>query len=444
MKDPNREFPNADIAKQPLPETSSHLRLVSQRDLSASALDSKTINRLFWSGTVAVLAISCLISLTHFATIDESWFLRVLQRVTDGEVLYRDVYYPLLPLPVYIGVAATSIFGSNFLVLQALFFACFIGNFWLTYSSARVLNIRPLPMAALVLAICVWTSPAAINHISSLYQPLPTLFMLINLRMLLGWMGRASNAKIGSELTIAAIAAGAGFASKDQVGLLTLAALLSSVLAVSRYRRFDMSQALKTAMQIVAIFTGTVALTLIPTAVQGGLGHLAEYFVVERTAVIATSSISYTDGIKHFVDLVIDGSFLHAPFETLHYSLYVIAPAVSVLLIGLYLRRRNENGVGAFILFCFSLASGLSVYPRADVWHVLYFGSVFALALVFVADRLLTSRVLRAAVLGTLSLCFVGGLAEATWGGDHPSPQARLPLSSASSFRIRDGARIED
>jgi hypothetical protein len=415
MMDFNRAFPNADTARQRFARASSQMRLISRRDPSEPSLDSRTTKWLFWTGTVAFLAISCLISLASFATQDESWFLRVLQRVTDGEVLYRDVYYPLLPLPVYVGVAATAIFGSDFHVLQALFFACFIASFWVTYSSARLLKIKRIPMAVLVLAICVWASPAAIGHVWSLYQPLATLFLLISLRMVLGWIGHANDGKIGHELVIAAIAAGAGFASKDQVGLLSLVALFCSILSVSLYRRFAMSQVVKTVTQIVAIFTGTVLLTLVPTALQGGLDRLAEYFVVERTAAIPTSSIPYTDGIKWFMHLAGDLVFLQNPAETLQYSMYVIVPIVAVLLFGLYLRRRSEDGVRAFTLFCFSIAAGLSIYPRSDVWHVLYLGFVFVLGLIFVADRLLTARLLRGAVLGTLSLCLVGGFAELIW-----------------------------
>jgi hypothetical protein len=372
---------------------------------------------LFWAGTIAILVMSCLVSLTNFATQDESWFLRVLQRVTDGEVLYRDVYYPLLPLPVYVGVAATSLLGSNFQVLQALFFACFIVNCWLTYRCAHLLKIKPLAMVVLALAVAVWASPAAVDHVWSLYQPLAQLFLLVSLFMLLRWMEHANSGRLGFDLTIAAIASGAGFASKDQVGLLAFAALLCGVLAVSHYRGFALLEVVKSGIKIVAIFTATVLLTLVPTVLQGGWNRFAEYFVFERTQVIPTSSIPFTDGIKYFSYLVAGRIFLEDPFETLHYSMYVIVPIVAAILFGMFLRRRSEDGVRAIVLFCFSMAAVFSVYPRADVWHILYLGFVFALCLIFAIDRLLTSPVLRNAVLGTLSLCLIGGFAEIAWAG---------------------------
>src|SRR5262245_17530333 len=98
----------------PLVTNPANLRIISRNKLSPSSqslfsfVDQPILRLLLWLGLVAVLAASCIISLTHFSMADESWYLRVLQRITDGEVLYRDVYYPLFPLPVYVGVAATT------------------------------------------------------------------------------------------------------------------------------------------------------------------------------------------------------------------------------------------------------------------------------------------------------------------------------------------------
>ena len=147
------------------------MRIVARNEFGTSAprvlLNRRIVRWLAGFSAALIITVSCVISLTNFATQDESWYLRVLQRVTDGETLYRDVYYPLLPLPVYVGVAATSLFGSNFHVLQALFFVCFIANVWLCYSSARLLQINPVPRWILILALCVWASPAAICLTSS-------------------------------------------------------------------------------------------------------------------------------------------------------------------------------------------------------------------------------------------------------------------------------------
>jgi hypothetical protein len=395
------------------------LRIVARNEFGTSAprgaLNRRIVRWLAGFSAAFMITVSCVISLTNFATQDESWYLRVLQRVTDGETLYRDVYYPLLPLPVYVGVAATSLFGSNFHVLQELFFVCFIANVWLCYSSARLLQIKPVPRWILILALCVWASPAAISHITSLYQPLATLFLLLTLRMLLGWSLHTVNGESRYELVVAAMAAGAGFASKDQVGLLTLAALLSSVVVNSLERRFPIAQLLRTTFKILVIFTGTVILSIVPVLLQGAFPKLVEFFIVERTAVVQTSSIPYIEGVQHFLRMVRDVAFLHDPFEMMHYSMYLIAPAMIAVLFWLWFRQRGADRMYAAMLLSFSIAAVLSVYPRADVWHILYLGPVFALALMFLADRVLTLRSVRNVAFGVLSLCLAVAFAEAIW-----------------------------
>src|SRR5262249_5861525 len=53
--------------------------------------------------------------------------------------------------------------------------------------------------------------------------------------------------------------------------------------------------------------------------------------------------------------------------------------------------------------------------PRADLPHVLSLSSIFVLALMFLADRLLTSPPVRGILLGLFSLCVIGAFAQAIW-----------------------------
>jgi hypothetical protein len=420
MKDSTSSAVPPELDRLPLITNPANLRIISRNKLSPSSqslfsfVDQPALKPLLWLGLVAMLAASCVISLTQFSTADESWYLRVLQRITDGEVLYRDVYYPLLPLPVYVGVAATTVFGSNFHVLQALFFACFIASVWLCDSSARLLEIEPIPRLVLLLSLCVWASPAAAK--ASLYQPMATMFLLISLRMLLAWSRRTASGESSVELTIAATAAGAGFASKDQVGLLTLAALLFSVAIIFLHRRFAGADFVRAVARILIFFTGTVVLSLVPVVVQGGFGRFAEYFVVERAAVIRTSSIPYIEGIHHFLPMVRHPrAFFKHPFEAMNYSMFLIAPVLLAVLTWLWFRAGDDDQFRAATLLSFCVAAGLSIYPRADVWHVLFLSSMFVLALTFLADRLLTSRPVRGMLLGLFSLCLIAAFAEAIW-----------------------------
>jgi hypothetical protein len=191
-----------------------------------------------------------------------------------AKCLYRDVYYPLLPLPVYVGVAATSILGSNFQVLQALFFACFIANCWLTYRCARLLKIKALPMAVLALAVAVVGISCCHRSCVEFVSALAQFFLLLSLLMLLRWMEHAKNGRLGLELTIAAIASGAGLQAKIKSACSRSRHCSAAYWLISHYRRFALLEVVKTGVKMVAIFTGTVLLTLIPTALQGGWNRL--------------------------------------------------------------------------------------------------------------------------------------------------------------------------
>ena len=371
--------------------------------------------RLAWVCGAGIVALSCVIALTGYSPHDESWFLRVLERVNAGETLYRDVYYPLLPLAVYVGAAATFIFGPNFLVLQALFAACFVATAWICDSLARQLEISRVGRALLLLGVCVWSSPAAINHVWSLYQPMATLFLLLCLRMVLAWSRQTVEKRKRIELAVAAIAAGAGFATKDQVGALTLVALLISVTAVAVHRKFSVSQLLRTVAGVVTVFIGTVLLILVPVMVWGGLEQLAEYFVVEREAFVRTSSISYFDGIDHFFRSMIRFAFIRDPFEVLHFSFFLLAPLAIVSLIVVLFRHRGEDRIRSAVLLAFSTGAWLAIFPRSDIWHVLFVSAMTVVGLLYAADRLFRSPMPRNMIFGLAFVCLSVGFAEAVY-----------------------------
>jgi hypothetical protein len=365
-------------------------------------------------GATVLVVLSCAGALTIYERGDESWFLRVLQRVDAGETLYSDVYYPLLPLAIYIGAAVTAVFGASFLVLQGLLFACFVTTVLVCDSIARQLRLRALTRALLLVALCVWSSPIAINHITSLYQPLATLFLLVCLRALLAWFQSGGDAP-DRNLMGAAIAAGAGFATKDQVGVVALVALLLGVAIAAYHRKSPVAQLRRTSLVVVAVFLGTVALTLVPVIFSGGMEHFSEYFLVERGAFVRTAYVSYLDGVAHFFRSVTSLTFFRDPMDVMRYSLFLVAPAVVGLLIVTAARAEGEDKAVAAILFVFAVGAFLTVFPRSDVAHVVFISAMMVFGLVYAVDRLFHLPQLRNAICGVLFLCLGGGFAEAIW-----------------------------
>jgi hypothetical protein len=365
-------------------------------------------------GAATLVLLSCATALTLYERSDETWFLRVLHRVNSGETLYSEVYYPLLPLAIYVGAAVTSVFGPHFLVLQALLFTCFIATVWVCDSIARHLEVRPIARALLLLALCVWSSPMAVNHSTSLYQPLSMLLLLLCLRAVLAWSPQATEGR-SVLVMLAAMAAGAGFATKDQTGALTLVALLVSVAIVAVHRGFPVARLLRTSLAIVAVFIVTVLVTVVPVMVSGAFEHFAEYFLLEREAFVRTAYISYYKGVVSFLQSVSDLTFIRDPMEAMRYSLFLVAPAVVALLVAVLVRSRGEEKVRAAVVLAFSAAAFLTVFPRSDVWHVVFVSAMIAVGLVYVVDRLFRLPPVRNAICGAFFLCLGVGYAEALW-----------------------------
>jgi hypothetical protein len=371
---------------------------------------------LFWGAAATIVTLSCAMALTTgFNVGDESWFLRVLQRVNSGEVLYRDVYYPLLPLAVYVGAAVTAAFGPTFLVLQAMFFAGFLATVGICGSVARKLELRPPARALLLLALCVWSSPTALRHVGGLYQPLATLFLLLCLRMVLGWLDQESTGRGKIQLVIGAIAAGAGFATKDQVGAVALAALVISVGIVAAHRGFPLDRVLRTGAVAVATFITTILVTLVPVQMLGGLAQFAEYFIVEREAYIRTSYVPYHGGIDYFLRLARNAITIADLVEVVRYSLFLIQPAALLFLIITLVRAHGEDRMRAAILLAFSVGAFLVVFPRSDVAHLVFASAVVLIGIVYAGDRLFCSPTLRRLVSGVFVAWMGVGLGAAAW-----------------------------
>src|SRR5437867_2056168 len=127
----------------------------SSRDIHKSAV--------FAARDLAAVLCLCLVAswllwskLVDLPWLDPAWWLQEVFRFAQGQVPYRDYYWPYPPLPILIFGTALRIFGARFWVAQILVD---------TVSLAVMLGIyfwtkRLLPLAlhvlscALVLAVC--------------------------------------------------------------------------------------------------------------------------------------------------------------------------------------------------------------------------------------------------------------------------------------------------
>src|SRR5262249_35772287 len=182
---------------------------------------------------LAVFALLVGIDLSYgIGTADDSWSLYVFHRVAGGNVLYRDVFYGATPLSVWIGAAATKLLGTQLYVLKALADACSVATALLAARIARQLGVGRVGQVLVAAASLAYLDFPS----SNLYTPLAYALQLTSMTALLTWRRRAASGGAGAtaaSLFCAGLAAGPSVASKQNVGLLAVGALVVSVALLS-------------------------------------------------------------------------------------------------------------------------------------------------------------------------------------------------------------------
>lgn len=119
--------------------------MAHSRDQSGSHLNPSGRVRRFFLWVAAGLALFIIgFGFTLVAGVnvfDESWFLQVLSRLSSGDILYRDVFFGITPLSVYLTYIPIRIFGVQILVVKAVMSLCFSLTVLLCFHITRQLGL---------------------------------------------------------------------------------------------------------------------------------------------------------------------------------------------------------------------------------------------------------------------------------------------------------------
>ncbi|MFO0983874.1 MAG: hypothetical protein U1E76_19485 [Planctomycetota bacterium] len=235
-------------------------------------------------------------------------------------------------------VAAAGLFGAEILLLKALVAACFVGSALLCLRIARVLELCRAGAPIVVSSLLLLCAPAP----HALYQPLAALLLLATLERALAWL----HAPRRCALLSAALLASLCFATKQNVGLLALAALLLAVLLV-RARLVPAA---------IATFAAGAGVCLAPVMLSGAMRAFADYAFQNKQVYVRVAGVAYAAGITSSLQALV--------FAT---------PPIAVLLsiVALCAARATARRTGIVVLG-FALAALASVYPRADLDHVVH------------------------------------------------------------------------
>lgn len=373
--------------------------------------------RAWAAAGAAVFALALAFSAASgFGMADEAWYLRVVDRVLAGEVLYRDVFLGVTPLSVYVTAPLAALFGTEVLVLKAVVALCFTASVLTGCGICRQLGLAWRSTAAFGASLFVYLLPGA-TLLGSPYSVLAQALLLGCFACALRWLHQARPPGGGPEagrvaLAAAGAMAGLCFMAKQNIGVFALAALGATILIASRGAR---PRAVLGRLALVAgVFACVVALVIAPVVVSGGLAGLVDYGFTGKGAYVRAGRISYWDGVAELVSVL--GALpdrLSIRFLWQHqFALPFLAfPVMLAAWVGLEPERRSESA--AVLLFV--VAGFLGVFPRAAASHLTVGNPLLLLGLVHGWHRLRTRarapRLVEAAAAAWLGILLAGTVA---------------------------------
>jgi len=370
----------------------------------------------FWifSGLSLFALCFCLSITEGFNMADASWFLQVAHRVTSGEVLYRDVFFGATPLSIYLTAIFTALFGTEILVVKGITALCLVLTVLLSCRIVQALGFNQGFPYLLVLALIVYAPPEV-----AVYQPLANLFFLICFYATLVWtksgkaVNRAVKGKSTGALAAAGLAAGLCFASKQNIGIYALGALLLTLTFNSSSIRSKRQSKPADIIIVLSAFFLVSALVFLPVWFSGGTEKLLDYGFFNKGTYIRLGRISYLDGLNQLADLLRNIGSL----DNLK-KIYLLAPFLLPLLtfgalLAAWLHPGNDKRNLTTTVFLFVGAAFLGIFPRASRTHLTFVIPELLIGLTYawlLAKPYLTTRWIRLIQAGPV-LWFGTGLA---------------------------------
>jgi len=324
---------------------------------------------LFW---IFLLGIGFLFTWTFGVNLyDETWFLQVIRRLKEGEILYRDVFFGVNPISAYVTLFFSLFFGTEILVLKFLQALCFASTVFLTVRISRLfLPEKKWPW--LVIGFLFVYSPPYPN---SLYSPLGMVFFIATLYSALKWI-QITKSQVFSErsrgwLIWSGVFAGLTFGVKQNYGILALLALAGVFLFASVPRAHSKMRCTWIGIVSGAFFMVVLLTVVLPVVLTHSEEAYWEYAFMRKVNYIRHSQIPYFRNFQPLFNWMRPSFFSYV--KTAYGLLFFLFPfAILPLLLGFLLWRPRDQKPEFLVLLFFGMASIFSAYPRFDSIHVVY------------------------------------------------------------------------
>jgi Tfp pilus assembly protein PilF len=391
------------------------------------------------------------ISQTDRSMLDEGALLYVAERLTKGDVLYRDIVTGIMPGVYYLQALVFTLLGYSVSASRAIAGATLAANALLLYFVSRRFLTKKTSLALGLF----FTATALPSYWMAGYSQTSMTFVLLGLLFFLRYLGTRKTL----FLVLSGAAAGVALLFKQNYGVFVTAGLGLILLA-----RLATRKEWRQVLVFSAAFLAPLLLTVLYFYSRGALPAMAEYTFISLFKKAAgayykpypllsrTAPLFFRHELYNYVpfrDLAIwslkEGYAREVWVRALVIVIYVLPPLVmagSFLYGAASLIRRRLTWEEA-TLFLVSALLFLGVFPRSDIHHLVFVlppliitGALLCSKLPLRGGWLTAMRALALLVLGLFSvLCLVSSYMPVL----HPAPgreKEALNVPRAMSIRV--------
>jgi hypothetical protein len=300
---------------------------------------------------------------------DESWFVQVIARMRAGDVLYRDIAYGAGPLPAYASESVTYVTGVDVLAVKLLVVLAFAGTATIAWLIAQELQLGATGGILVLLGLAYLAPPLQ----QPPYAPLAGAFLLASLLFVLRARAAAKRTTMMAAI-FAGVAAALAFASKQDVGLYALAALVLTFLVERRLRSCLL------ALGSFAVAVGSMIGLL---WLSGGLARYVDYGFTGKGAYVHARA-AFTAEADGVLQALRDVHSL-ASAESEYWALGFFLPCLALLGFVALLAASRRRATHRLPLLLFAAGSAATLFPRFDAEHVVFAAPPLVLLLAYAA-----------------------------------------------------------
>lgn len=317
---------------------------------------------------------------------DENAYLQTVNRMMNGDLLYRDIFAHVTPLSYYITLLFTRLVGLNILVIKFINTVIFVFTVLITINILKKLTAIYITYTLLVIATLFAYAVPGDMGAGGIYNSLAILVFMICFNITITWHSTESGDRVNWKmknttiLIMLGMAAGLCLLAKQNIGCLAFVSILLSIVTL-RYP-FGSKQYLREICYVSVTFVATVTIGFLTIWLNDAVEFFWEYSILSQIVYVEKATISYIGGINTLGRLVFNEPNISYR-EIGGLMLYLLGPITFVMYLISYLFLSQKDKKRHIIIFWFLISGLILIFPRADLAHVSMAAPVFTIGIIY-------------------------------------------------------------